>query len=122
MTVFADGKEVFNGDCLVFSVANGAYIGGGIHISPEADVQSGKLQLIVIKACSRLKMVFCYLPGLMKGKILKFKDTVVHCRADEVVVKAASKEQTFRTNIDGEICNMAECRFSILPRSLSIHM
>lgn len=122
MAIYADGKEVFSGDCLVFSVANGSYIGGGIHISPEADVQSGKLQLIVIKACSRLKMVFCYLPGLMQGKILWFKDTVVHCRADRVQVKPLQSDQSFRVNIDGEICDMTDCDFSILPQSLSIHM
>ncbi len=121
MAIFADGKEVFNGDCLVFSVANGAYIGGGIHISPEADVQSGKLQLIIVKACSRLRMIG-YLPGLMKGKILQFKDTVVHCRADRVQVKPLQSDQSFRVNIDGEICDMSDCDFSILPHSLSIHM
>lgn len=61
-------------------------IGGGIHISPEADPQSGKLELIVIKGCSRLRMM-SYLPGLLGGKILNFKDTVVHCRAETVSVK-----------------------------------
>lgn len=121
MEIKADGKEVFSGDCLVFSVANGQYIGGGIHISPQADPQSGKLELIVIKACSRLRMM-SYLPGLLGGKILQFKDTVVHCRADTVSVKPLGQHKSFRVNIDGEIRDLPHCKFAIRPSALPVHM
>lgn len=121
MIIEADGKEVFRGKCLVFSVANGKYIGGGIPISPEADVESGKLELIVLQDCSRPRMC-SYLPGLLGGKILKFKDTVVHCRADSVRVLAGAEGQAFRINIDGEILPMSKCDFRILPQSLLIQM
>lgn len=119
MEITADGQVVFSGDCLVFSVANGQYIGGGIHISPEADPQSGKLELIVIKACSRLRMCG-YLPGLLGGKILQFKHTVVHCRAESVTARPLGG--SFRVNIDGEIRELPECRFSIQPAIFPIHM
>lgn len=118
MTVTADGKQVFEGDCLVFSVANGQYIGGGIRISPEADPQSGQLELIVMKACSRLRMC-SYIPGLLRGSILKFKDTVVHCRAETVTV---SSPGGFRVNVDGEIRDLPECTFSLRPAVLKIKM
>lgn len=122
MVIEADGKEVFAGKCLVFSVANGKFIGGGLCISPEADVESGKLQLIVLQDCPRPRMLFCYLPGLLGGKILQFKDTAVHCRADRVKVRPMEEGQTLRINIDGEIRDMAQCEFSLLPHSLPIHM
>ncbi len=122
MVIEADGQEVFAGKCLVFSVANGKYIGGGLLISPEADVESGKLQLIVLQDCPRPRMLFRYLPGLLGGKILTFKDTVVHCRADAIKVRPAEQGQSLRINIDGEIRDMAECAFTLLPHSLPIHM
>lgn len=121
MVIQADGKEVFRGNCLVFSVANGQYIGGGIPISPKADVESEKLELIVIQDCSRLQMCG-YLPGLLVGKILQFKDTVVHCRADTVSVAPLREGETLRINIDGEIRDLPQCEFKILPRTLPIHM
>ena len=121
MSVQADGKEVFRGDCLVFSVANGKYIGGGIPISPHADPTSGKLELVVLAACSRPRMC-SYLPGLLGGKILKFKHTVVQCRANRVSVKPLNEQEKLRVNIDGEIRNMKACEFSIYPSVLPIHM
>lgn len=122
MVITADGKEVFNGNCLVFSVANGKYIGGGLPISPTADPASGKLELVVLSACSKLRMCFQYLPGLLAGKILTFKHTVVHCRADQVTVKALNATAPLRVNVDGEIADHAFCDFSVLPAALLVHM
>ncbi|MBQ8600106.1 MAG: diacylglycerol kinase family lipid kinase [Clostridia bacterium] len=121
MAISADGKEVFRGDCLVFSVANGKYIGGGIPIAPEADPTNGKLELTVIADCSRPRMC-SYLPGLLAGKILTFKHTVVHCRADTVQVKTLTRNSTLRVNVDGEISDMERCDFAVLPAALPIHM
>ena len=121
MEITADGKTVFCGDCLVFSVANGPYIGGGIHISPEADPESGKLELIVLRNCPRARMTFRYLPGLLQGKILTFADTVVHCRADTVTARPLQADR-LRVNVDGEIRDLPACDFSIRPASLPIHM
>lgn len=121
MEITADGKTVFCGDCLVFSVANGQYIGGGIHISPEADPESGKLELIVLRNCPRARMTFRYLPGLLQSKILTFADTVVHCRADTVTARPLQADR-LRVNVDGEIRDLPACDFSIRPASLPIHM
>lgn len=122
MVIKADGKEVFRGNCLVFSVANGQYIGGGLQISPEADVESEKLELIVLQDCPRARMLFNYLPNLLAGKILQFKDTVVHCRANTVSVAPPQEGETLRINIDGEIRDLPQCEFKILPHTLPIHM
>lgn len=121
MEIIADGKTVFCGDCLVFSVANGQYIGGGIHISPEADPSSGKLELIVLRNCSRARMTFRYLPGLLQGKILSFADTVVHCRADTITARPLEADH-LRVNVDGEIQDLPSCEFSVRPASLPVHM
>lgn len=120
MRIIGDGKILFEGNCLVFSVANGRFIGGGIPISPEASVSDGLLDLIVMKSCSRLQMV-CYLPGLLRGKILSFQDTKVHTRVKEVIVDPLD-QQDLRINVDGEISNRPKCCFSILPNALTIQM
>ncbi len=120
MEIIADGETLFQGDCLVFSVANGGFIGGGIPISPQATVTDGFFDLIVIKNCSRLRMV-SYLPGLLVGKILTFKHTVIHKKVKEVSVYSPDG-QPLRVNVDGEISNRAQCHFKILPGQLHIKM
>lgn len=121
MVIEADGKEIFNEDCLVVSVANGKFIGGGIPISPEADPTNGKLQLLIMRSCSRLRMV-SYLPGLLNGKILKFKHTVTHQQVDTVTLRPADPTKSLRVNTDGEISNVDRCEFSILPAALPVKM
>ncbi len=120
MEIKADNETLFEGDCLVFSVANGNYIGGGIPISPKASVNDGFFDLIVIKACSRWQMVG-YLPGLLKGKILQFKDTVVHRKVKTVSVRPLDGKE-LRVNVDGEITNRSQCFFQIHPGKLTVQM
>ncbi len=122
LKITADGKTVFSGDCLVVSIANGQYIGGGIQISPTADPQSGDLELIVVQDCPRMRMICRYLPGLLGGKILSFKDTVVHCRASAITVQPLAEGASFRVNVDGEIRDLADCAFSIQPAVLPVKM
>ena len=120
MEIIADGEILFSGDCLVFSVANGRYIGGGIPISPRASVSDGLLDLIVVRSCRRLRMI-SYLPGLLQGKILAFQDTVVHKRVKEIMVRGLD-DRSLRVNIDGEISNRHQCHFTICPGKLLIKM
>ncbi|MBQ3084455.1 MAG: diacylglycerol kinase family lipid kinase [Clostridia bacterium] len=121
MVIEADGEEIFNEDCLVVSVANGKFIGGGIPISPEADPADGKLQLLAMRACSRPRMC-SYIPGLLRGKILKFKHTVVHQQVNTVTLRPADPTKSLRVNVDGEISNVDRCEFSVLPAALPIKM
>lgn len=121
LKITADGQTILEEECLVLSVANGKYIGGGILISPEADPSDGLLDVIVIRNCSKSRMVFRYLPGLMRGKILTFRHTY-HCRAREVTVEPLQKGESLRVNVDGEILDMERCRYKIMPRELWIQM
>lgn len=120
MRVEADGEVLFEGDCLVFSVANGTFIGGGIPISPRASVTDGLFDLIVVKACSRPRMV-SYIPGLLAGKILQFEHTVVHKKVREVLVRPLDNKD-LRVNVDGEISNRSQCLFKICPKTLYVKM
>lgn len=119
--ITADGKTILEEDCLVLSVANGQYIGGGIHISPEADPTDGLLDVVVLRSCSKVRMVFSYLPGLLMGKILSFPHTS-HYKAREVTVEPMGENDAFRVNIDGEIKAMQYCHYKIEPKSLWIKM
>lgn len=111
-----DGKVVREGQILVCSIANGRYIGGGMPISPESEIDDGLLDIVVINNVKRARMVK-YLPGLLSGKILTFKDTVSF-RGKHVVVTSKSQ---MRFNVDGEIFPFEKAVFEILPGALSVY-
>ena len=108
-----DGTEE-EGDFLICSVANGRYIGGGIPICPEADVHDGKLDLVLVRNIPRRRIPL-YLPGLMMGKVLKFRITR-HLLAENVSFEG----EGLRVNADGEIFSMSRAAFAIRKNALML--
>jgi len=111
LQITADGQKE-EGKYLICSIANGRFIGGGIPICPEADIQDGYLDLVMIRHISRWKIPF-HLPGLMMSKALKFKITR-HLRVKEILIEG----RALRINIDGDITTMSDADFRINPASL----
>lgn len=115
MRIVLDDETVLDGTFLVCSIANGRFIGGGIPISPEAEVADGYFDVVVLDSVPRHSL-FKYLPGLMGGKILSFPITK-HYRCK----KCSLSSPNMRLNIDGEIWPMEKAEFSCLEGALRIH-
>lgn len=113
LKITADGKEE-EGQYLICSVANGCYIGGGIPICPKADIEDGKLDLVLIRSVHRWQIPF-YLPGLMLSRDLKFRITR-HFRVSDIIIEGNS----LRINVDGDIKPMNRVEFKINPGSLML--
>ena len=113
LKVTADGEKL-DGEYLVCSIANGRFIGGGIPICPVAEIEDGKLNLVLIRDVPRWKIPF-YLPGLMGAKDLTFRITR-HQLVSEVILEG----ENMRINVDGEILPMGRAEFSIRPGSLML--
>lgn len=101
-------------DVLICSVANGRFFGGGIPICPDAAPDDGLIDLIVVENRPRWMIPF-YLPGLMLGRVLKFKITT-YKRCSEVTIVSKG----MRLNVDGEVFNIDEANFSINRGALSM--
>lgn len=109
-----DGKAQEK-DVLLCSVANGRFIGGGIPVCPDAAPDDGLLDAVIVENRPRWQIPF-YLPGLMMGKIDRFKVTThVRCRNMQVVSKG------MRLNVDGEIFQLDSVDFSVLPGKLLLY-
>lgn len=102
-------------DCLICSVANGRWIGGGIPICPVAKPNDGKLDLVLIDDVPRWKIPL-YLPGLLKGKCLSFP-FAKHVLCEKVELESKG----MRINVDGDILPMDRVSFGILPGSLNLY-
>ena len=70
LSVQTDDGEIQNFRSLIACVCNGYRFGGGIPICPGAEIDSGKLELLVADCPSRWRIPF-ELIHLMRGKLLK---------------------------------------------------
>lgn len=99
-------------DVLLCSIANGRYIGGGIPVCPSAQPDDGLLDMVIVETRRRWQIPF-YLPGLMLGRIDRFKVTThQHCRTMNIYSKG------MRLNVDEEILPMDEANFEIMQGKL----
>ena len=110
-----DGEPT-EGFCSNVIVANGQYYGGGMHVAPEARLDSGVFEVYVIGDVGRIEAVL-NLPKLYRGHLLKKADKVTYHIAHHVV--ARSKDRVL-LNLDGEQPGQLPATFEILPRALPI--
>lgn len=114
VTFTVDG-ETQKRDVLLCSIANGQYFGGGIPVCPDASANDGLLDMVIVETKPRWKIPF-YLPGLMLGKIDRFRITT-HKRCSTMTIESKG----MKLNVDGEILTMDKAEFEILPGKLLLY-
>lgn len=113
--VLFDGQEVYDKDFLLLTVSNGRFYGGGIPITPHAELDDGVPDVCFIKETKLRKL----LPVLPKV----FKQT--HEETDVVEVYHPQKveiigEKAFRVNVDGEVWETKHIIMEVIPNSFQI--
>ena len=119
LRVEVDGEVVHEGPALQVGIANGAMIGGGTELAPEAEPADGRAEVVVSRAVGRLRR-FRYGWALRRGQ---------HQREPEVTTRAArtvtvrATERTFRANADGELSDeITERTWSVVPGACSMRL
>ncbi len=99
-----DDETKIDEECLLISMANGRFFGGGMPISPDSKLDDGVMDLVIVR-----KLPFYAVPGLlikfMNGKLQEAKKyvDVYHCSKVEGAITPA-----FILNLDGELYDMAK--------------
>lgn len=101
--------------CMICSVGNGRYIGGGIPITPLADVTDGLFDVQAVDAVPRWKIPF-YLPSLMLGTLPRRKPAH-RFLASECTLRSPG----MRLQLDGEILSVEEAHFVCETDALLLH-
>ena len=96
--VVIDGKTVYQGPTLLVAVANGKYFGGSMMIAPDAEVDDGEFDVVVISGMSRIQ-VLRKIPKIYSGRHLSEPEVKVF-RGCEVHIRAPSHEVLLE--MDGE--------------------
>ena len=107
-------EEICSRLCLL---ANGRYFGGAMHAAPEAELDDGLLDLLMLKEISVAKFLW-HLPKIYKGTHLKIPEIFfqkVH------KFTAESSEQVI-LDIDGESPGYLAATFEVLPKILNLQI
>jgi diacylglycerol kinase (ATP) len=96
-------------------VCNGRYLGGGMFVAPEASLDDGLFDVVVLGNLNKLEVV-ANVPRVYKGTHLTHPK-VSFCRAREVHVE--SQERMF-LQAEGELIGEAPATFRVIPRALKV--
>jgi YegS/Rv2252/BmrU family lipid kinase len=100
---------------LMISVTNGRRAGGGFQIAPEAEINDGLLDMILIDPLTPLQRLR-YLPVIEKGKHLQLPFVHPH-KIKNVVIES---EETIHSHLDGEYYPSQKMEIEILPAKFLI--
>jgi YegS/Rv2252/BmrU family lipid kinase len=100
---------------LLVSVGNGRYIGGGMMATPLADPTDGLLDVCVVDAVSRRRVITC-LARFMKGSHIHM-DVCRYFQTPSLTIACTPQAAV---QLDGEIIEETPVRIQVLPGSLSV--
>lgn len=102
--------------CMMVSLANGRYCGGGLPVTPLAQVDDGLLDITLIHKFPRYKLPFL-LGMFFKSKIYDIIQYVQHIRCREATVTVTP---CLPLNLDGELVSTMPFTVRVLPASLTL--
>jgi diacylglycerol kinase (ATP) len=113
-TLAFDNTESLMLDLYNVVVANGRYVAGGTLIAPEASIDDGMLDIILIQKRSAAEL------ALLAAQVV----VGAHLSSDAVVFRRAAKltvnsKPGMWFNVDGELVGNEPACFEILPRALN---
>lgn len=113
-------RDEFQKELMMIAVNNGPREGGGFVTGPDAIMDDGELDLLVVTSVSRLMMLYM-LPFFMQGTQKKFKEVeTMRCKWVEI-----EADHPLWMHIDGEIFvgfehDIKKVRIEILPGELEV--
>ncbi len=98
-------------------VANGKYFGSGFCVAPEASLEDGCFDVLMVEKLG-VTDFFKVLPKLYKGEKIEHP-SIFRFKSSKFFVRPVSTEPIY-LDVDGEQPGMLEAEFELLPKSLSI--
>lgn len=106
---------VYEGPTLFFAVANGRQTGGGNVVAPEAALDDGVVDLVVVPGLTRMA-VMGLVPDLRAGRHVD-REEVLHARASRVEVTCSER---LAVNADGEPVEGDTYTYEVIPGALEL--
>jgi len=113
--VVIDDEVYLNGIMNSVIVANGKYFGGGMMVAPDAVMDDGVFDIIILGNLSKPDIIKSF-PLIYKGKHMNHPK-LKYYRGSKVKVTSGGKGLI---EVDGEIPGRADAVFELLPKALKI--
>jgi diacylglycerol kinase (ATP) len=110
-----DGREKWTTRASSIVVANGQYFGGGMWVAPEARLNDGLFDVVVVGDVSKLD-VLTNTRRLYRGTLAEHPKVTTF---KACAIELASEQEVF-IDLDGELVGRLPARFQILPQKLSV--
>lgn len=109
------GERVWEENLTTVLICNGQSTGGGMMVAPNAIVDDGLFDVVIVDALSRLE-IFRHAPKIYRGTHLNLRQVSVP-RAEVVSLTSAERVPIVA---DGELIGEAPATFCVLPRALRV--
>jgi len=116
VTVECDKKIFYEGPSYLLAVANGQYFGRGMWAAPNALVNDGLFDVVLVEGMPRLRVLLA-LRTVFSGRHLKRKD--VHS-ARAASVQVHSEDGPLSLEFDGEEGQGQDLVYTVVPRALKV--
>lgn len=117
--IVIDDAEVVEGLFLIGAVANGRMVGGGMIIAPEAQLDDGRFDLILIEDMRRFEIIKNSMK-LYTGKILTHPK-VTFRRAKNIKVTSTDREEV-HIEYDGEVGIKLPAEFQVIEKGVNFRI
>ena len=114
ISITIDGK-IDQKKVVTLLVGNGKYAGGGMKTTPNADIQDGLFDVLIVDDMTKFDLLFS-LPKIYKGTHLTHPKVFIR-RVKELEIH--SKQKT-SIQVDGDLVGETPARFYVLPAALNI--
>lgn len=113
-TIALDDIECLSLNIFNIVVANGRYVAGGMPIAPEASIDDGLLEVVILCETSAARLALVA-PRILRGVHVDDEEIVIYRRAAKVSVNPRGG---MPINLDGELLGEEPVTFQVLPRAL----
>jgi diacylglycerol kinase (ATP) len=114
--VSIDDKEVIEGTMNLVGVANALYAGGGMMLSPQAQIDDGKLDVVTATDLSRMNIVRELARIHKGGHVVNPKVRIT--QGEAVSIETFSTEDAMLIEADGNVRGVTPVEFRVMPRAL----
>ena len=109
------GDEVESYRVLDVAVANGGYLGGGMHIAPEADLGDGLLDVVIVGDMGKLEFLKEF-PTVYKGTHINHPKVTMK-KGTDITIESPEPTMVYA---DGELLGECPASFRVVPGALSL--
>ena len=109
------GAEELDLETYNLVISNGRFVAGGIPAAPQAELDDGLLDLMIVPATTAPKLALL-VPQVLLGRHLG-SDLLTFRKATRIEIES---DPPMAFNLDGELLDEAPSSFEVLPRALEV--